>query len=213
MDSTNKLSYKQFSLFKEETLLEYQRFYFNRFPQALQWYYPSWDTKHNIILHAHRHFNEDRFLNTPSLLLCGGDSKNKSYSSEEQYYFSASVYYLCLIPHVIAKIAGEPVRDLFYKASGWPMLSAGLGGLVSPKQWLEESQIAPSKHEAAFYNELLDITLPFHSSEIANFLSGDQTSVDSESYIELCESTNGLINHIISELKSQVESSKQFFIQ
>ena len=206
-----KISYKLFSSYKEETLVEYKNFYFNRFPQALQWYYPSWEKKYNTILHADRQFNEYRSLNPSILLACGSHCNKDFYSSEEEYYFSASVYFLCLIPHAIAKIAGDSTRDLFYKASGWPMLSAGLGGLVSPEQWLKESKLEPSEYEVQFYNELLDIILPFHCSEITDFLSGGQSSADKKSYEALCASTADLIEQIIHEIELQVGITKNSF--
>ena len=198
------VSYKQFGQNKELTLTEYKDFYFKKFPNALMWYYPS--LRGDIILHAARKFNADRRFED--------FGRSRDYSSTEQYYISASTYFFCLIPYVIEKIVGCDARDLFYKASSWPKMSAGLAGYVSPEQWLFESELLPLKgREASCYNDLLDIILPFHCSEIEDFFKGGQLSANKEAYDSLCLLVTDKIDVIIEEIKHNVQLSKERFLQ
>ena len=132
-------------------------------------------------------------------------------SSEQQYFFSASIFFMSLIPQVIHKIIGDAARLAFHKSSGWPILSCGLGGIMSPEQWLHESEIIPQHKEVEYYNDLLDIILPFHCNELQSFLSGAELSVDSKAYASLCKRADGKIDEIIREIEKVTEQAKQNF--
>lgn len=84
----SSVNYKQFKLSPENTLSDYTRFYLNKFPEILDWYYPN--KRNNIILFADRRLNDYRSLN------CMLDSSG-------QYYFSVSVFFINLIPKVLEK--------------------------------------------------------------------------------------------------------------
>lgn len=99
----------------------------------------------------------------------------------------------------------------FHRSSGWPILSCGLGGIMSPEQWLNESEIIPVNKDIGYYNTLLDILLPFHCNELRLFLSGTELSVDSEAYASLCKRTNGKVDEIIREIEKVTEQAKQNF--
>lgn len=185
-----------------ETLGKFKKFYFSKFPELFTWYYPS--RCDNMILSATRDSNDNR-----SLL---GKTDSIGY-----YFFSVAVFFHVLIPQVIIRVAGRNAFDLFIKSSAWPRFSAGMGGPISAEQWLYESDkgggnnIYPSLVKARYYNDLLDITLPFFQSEISAFLKGDQPSADRASYKSLCEIIKGREGVILNEVASATKAAEKYF--
>lgn len=204
------IKYREFSSRRDEVLIEYQEFYFNRFPQLFLHFYPS--LRNGMVLHAVRNFNEYRSLHK-SLFLPPTPGYYTENSTEE-YYFSVSVFFISLIPQVIEKVSGKEATKLFHKASAWPVLSAGLAGIVSPERWLYESgdEVYPSSFESPYYCSLLDIVLPFHVKEILDFLKGTQNSADVNAYSNLCECTKNDIEKIAEELIAATKESENNFL-
>lgn len=165
--------YKDFIKHPIETIENYKDFYLNSFPELLRWYYPMWSHDGKMILDAQNH---NSMADNASLL----DSTN-------QYFFAASVFYTCLIPQVITRTAGVEARNMFLKATGWPMMSAGLGGFISPELWLKESGLAPVQGEADYFKTLLLITLPWQTEEMKKFYSGTEESLDRHAYWAFCK--------------------------
>ena len=192
------VDYKTFAETPSETLEEFKKFYFTRFPEIFAWYYPS--RCDNMILFAERNSNDYRSLSSKT-------------DSNGSYFFSVAVFFHVLIPQVIIRVAGRNAFDLFIKSSAWPRFSAGMGGTVSAEQWLYESDnnIYPSLEEARYYNDLLDITLPFFQSEISAFLKGDQPSADGATYKGLCEIVKGKEDAILNEIASATKAAKKNF--
>lgn len=199
------ISYKEFSKNPSITQQCYKEFYFELFPHLLLEYYPDRNnpdknTPYSFIKSAARNSRQNIKLGT-SLNL----------SSEQQYFFSVSVFFGSLIPQVIYKISGDVAMMSFHRSSGWPIFSCGLGGIMSPKQWLYESEIIPENKEVEYYNTLLDILLPFHCNELRLFLSGTELSVDSKAYASLCKRVDGKVEEIIREIEKVTEQAKLNF--
>lgn len=199
------ICYKEFSKNPSLTQECYKEFYFELFPHLLLEYYPdrnnpNKNTPYCIIKSATRNSNQNIKLGT-SLNL----------SSEQQYFFSASMFFMSLIPQVIYKILGDAARLEFHRSSGWPILSCGLGGIMSPEKWLDESEILPQDKEVEYYNDLLDIILPFHCNELQSFLSGTELSVDSKAYSSLCKRADRKVDEIIREIEKVTEQAKLNF--
>lgn len=158
------MNYKEFSTNPSATLQEYRDFFFNRFPELFQWYYPYRNQTGDCILAATRDKNMRRYLSAgpdtspeEENVYC---SFRHASSEEQQYYFSASVFFLVLIPQVICRVTGKEAAGFFHKASGWPRISAGLGGQVSAEQWiLESGNLFPEREECPYFNSLLDAIL------------------------------------------------------
>jgi hypothetical protein len=204
------ISYKEFSKNPSITQECYKEFYFELFPHLLLEYYPDRNnpdknTPYSFIKSAARNSRQNIKLGT-SLI---GASLNLS--SEQQYFFSVSVFFVSLIPQVIYKIAGDVAMMSFHRSSGWPIFSCGLGGIMSPEQWLYESDIIPENKEVEYYNTLLDILLPFHCNELRLFLSGTELSVDSKAYASLCKRVDGKVEEIIREIEKVTEQAKLNF--
>ncbi len=192
------VDYKTFAETSSETLEEFKKFYYSKFSELFTWYYPS--RCENMILFAARDSNNNRSL-------------SGKIDSIGCYFFSVAVFFHVLIPQVIIRIAGRKAFDLFIKSSAWPRFSAGMGGPVSAEQWLYESDnnIYPSLEEARYYNDLLEITLPFFQSEISAFLKGDHPSADRASYESLCKIVKGKEDAILNEIASATKAAEKNF--
>ena len=205
------IHYKEFSKRGDEVLVEYVDFYHKKFPYIFRDFYPS--LRNGVVLHAVRNLNDNKRLRSSILL---NDNGCHVHDSTEVYYFSVSLYFLSVIPQVITKILGDEATKLFYKAAAWPMLSAGLAGIVSPERWLFESgpdsELYPTSYEYPYYNSLLEIVLPFHIKEVSDFLSGNQKSADICAYSSLCEMSKNDIDKIVDELKMATKKSEDNFM-
>ena len=72
------------------------------------------------------------------------DRVNMVWADRQHYYmFSAAVYYMSMCTQVVGKLYGWSAMEDFMRASGWPMLSCGMGGLMHPVQTVWESGLQP----------------------------------------------------------------------
>ena len=132
--------------------------------------------------------------------------------SNEQYFFSVSVFYTVLIPQVITKVLDRNGGKLFLKASAWPGISAGLGGCVSAEQWLYESEdLFPCIGEASYYNALLDIVFNFFKDDVRDFLEGNAYNANAAAYQQLTNLSRNKIQEILDEFTAAVQQSKENF--
>lgn len=118
--------------------------------------------------------------------------------------FAAFVFYVCLIPQVIARVAGKDAKQCFHDASGWPVMSAGLGGFVSPGQWLKESGLAPDSSEVSGFNNLLFEAMPFHLDEFTAFINGKREKRNARALETLRKSLEGKQEAFKAEMQSAV---------
>ena len=198
------VTYKDFDRIPDLTLKAYKDFYFKEFPKLLRWFYPSMSSDGRVILFAKREDNEDRRFY--SLIESPGEL-----DSIGKYFFSVSVFFTCLIPQVLAKCINHKAMELFFRASGWPFMSAGLGGQISAELWLKESELKPEGKEVDWYNTLLDIVTDFFINEVASFLEGMEDSVETSAYEELVEMASGKIGEIKECLLAAVRNAKENF--
>ena len=181
---------------------DYGLFFTNRFRAALDWYYQDKTPNDRTILSASGNLTQ-----IPRLL--------DVYLPEERdrRFFSTAVFFVCLIPQVIARVAGKAAKQAFHEASGWPEMSAGMGGWVSPGQWLKESRLAPDVSEARDFNGLLDEVLPFHLCEMAALWDGDRRVFNKKAYDTLCAALNGKRESFREELLSAVSQAETEFLE
>ena len=172
-------------MYTETNIAEFINYWNTQFPVALQSYYTDWLTSiddktgciRNVILSA----------------------KHKIIKTDE-YFFSASMYYMTVIPQIICKIASPKAARAFLNSSGWPAISLGLGGFMSAEQVLYESELLPYRNEVNKYISLLKITLDFQKQELVEYMSGNADTLDKEAHITFCEETKGLQEEILNEL-------------
>lgn len=196
--------------YQQSDLPDYIKYWNEDFPQVLLWYYKEWSNHPSnipsLILSAkHNSFDDIR----PTILLLEPSGKDgiidrkspQTRISSDEFFFSASMYYLSLIPQVIAKTTSSPeTARLFFRASGWPAISLGLGGFMSAEHILYESDLLPYPNEVQRYISLLVIIHDYHKKEVVDFISGNAQSNDMNSYRLFCESANGFMEQICTEL-------------
>jgi hypothetical protein len=59
------------------------------------------------------------------------------------YMFSAAVFYMSMCTQIVGRLYGYHQMENFMRASGWPMLCCGMGGLMHPIQVMMESKLYP----------------------------------------------------------------------
>lgn len=82
--------------------------------------------------------------------------RNMVWNGDEHYrMFSAAVYYMSMCTQVVGRLYGWGAMEDFMRASGWPMLNCGMGGLMNPIQTVWESGLTPSKGDQIYIQTLL----------------------------------------------------------
>lgn len=132
--------------------------------------------------------------------------------AENNFVFSGLFLHMILIPQAINAICGkdqlwdfELVRD-FYRASGWPEFSAGLGGpYADVRSFLKEADLYPESTEACNYIRMLEVVAPFIQGEIRRFLlREDSMNLDRTAYDRLCRNVEGRVEEVVNWLNIQV---------
>ena len=78
--------------------------------------------------------------------------------TEKNFIFAGIFYFLVLVPQTLRKMFGIEVEYDFYRCTGWPCISAGLGGSLPPRQMLEEASLYPCDAELDnFYRMLREV--------------------------------------------------------
>ncbi|MCQ2097819.1 MAG: hypothetical protein MJY87_07760 [Fibrobacter sp.] len=149
------------------------------------------DYKVSFIPHADGHFNPNR----PAKC-----------SEVDEYGFSVACFFTFLIPQVVALASGTmKTFYLFSKASGWPLLSCGMGGFMSPAQILKEAALEPFSNERKRYIPMLKTAENYFIQEIKKFLAGNDANLDHAVYANLCELTQGKSEEISKKITEQVD--------
>lgn len=144
-------------------------------------------------------FRSFRFGGVPDF----ADVKNET---EKNFLFAGIFYFIRLVPQTLREMFGEDVEYAFYRCTGWPKVSAGLGGSLPPEQMLAEAKLMPCDVERENYHRMLSEVVPFMNGEISRFfLQQDRKNLNEESYQKMLtvigERTNEFLNRI--ESKSQ----------
>lgn len=126
-------------------------------------------------------------------------------AEKSKLYFAVFVFYICLIPQVVSRVAGKEAKQNYHDASGWPVMSAGMGGCVSPGQWLKESGLAPDFSEIMDFNALLEGAVPFHLDEFAAFLNGQREIRNARAFAALRKYLNEKQEAFKTEMQSAVK--------
>lgn len=123
------------------------------------------------------------------------------------FIFSGIFYFMLLIPQTIRKVCGEEAEEDFYRCSGWPLSSAGLGGCLPPLQMLEEARLLPIESEKDNYYSMLNVVTPFMIHEFLEYIF----SVNSKNLNQIAcfrfrnaiaDHASSLINRIVTDAKN-----------
>ena len=72
------------------------------------------------------------------------------------YMFSAAVFYMSMCTQIVGRLYGWHQMENFMRASQWPMLSCGMGGLMHPIQVMRESELYPMSSDDSYTETLLN---------------------------------------------------------
>ena len=72
------------------------------------------------------------------------------------YMFSAAVFYMSMCTQIVGRLYGWHQMENFMRASQWPMLSCGMGGLMHPIQVMWESELNPLNGDDSYTETLLN---------------------------------------------------------
>lgn len=101
--------------------------------------------------------------------------------------FAAAVFYTTACAQVIGKChGGKPMKD-FHKASGWPMMNCGMGGLMSPIQVVFESYLYPYSPDIDEYLEVFHEAADYLEADFFDFLEHDRANLNPAAYAALRE--------------------------
>ena len=153
-------------------------YYTRRFPADLQRYYEILesygDRGYPWVLEMTPHFNKER--------------NDIQWSGINHFYmFSVSLYFMSMCTQVVGKIYGKPQMENFMRASGWPLLFCGMGGLMHPIQVVYESALFPQSIDEARYFDVLRTASSYLVSDFLDFFGGHAANLNSGSYRALCD--------------------------
>lgn len=128
-----------------------------------------------FIPHVARYFNENVTMPHSSSSLLGDDSETEL---GESICFAITFYYVCLINYAINKFYGMEVLCDILKQSGLPLVSCGLGGIMSPHHAMTEADLIfvraskNQKRAIALFND----TKTFMINELKKSIKFKETS-------------------------------------
>lgn len=115
--------------------------------------------------------------------------------------FSVSVFFTSMCTQVIGKLYGWFQMENFMRASGWPMLNCGMGGLMHPIQVISESNLNP-KENIEGYVDVLHVASEYLAADFLDFFSGHAANLNSNAYHQLCDVV--IPQEVASEFQKQV---------
>lgn len=135
------------------------------------------------------------------------DVKNET---EKNFIFAGIFYFLVLVPQTLREMFGEDVEYAFYRCTGWPLVSAGLGGYILPEQMLMEAALMPCEVERENFHRMLSAVMPFMNGEIRRFFQRvDGRNLHEETYRKMID----LIGERCDEFLNRIESESNAFMK
>lgn len=155
------------------------------------------------------HFGDKSYPFVPFMACHGRDNsarRSMTWSGTSHFYmFSASVFYMSLCTQVVGRLYDwEQMRNLL-RASGWPLMFCGLGGLMHPIQMILESELYPM-FPFDSYLDVLDTVGKYLIDDFLAFFNGHSANLNDVAYQKLCKVAN--IKNMRKEIMKQVEVYK-----
>ena len=119
--------------------------------------------------------------------------------------FASAVFYMSACAQVIGKLHGKTAMEDFHKATGWPMLNCGMGGLMSPVQVICESVLFPYGEEIEEYLDCFREAADYLETDFFDFLEKDRANLNPSSYQALKEAVN------VTALHDELARQRQLF--
>lgn len=118
--------------------------------------------------------------------------------------FAAAVFYTSVCAQVFGKLYGRKAMEDFHKASGWPMLSCGMGGLMSPYTVMTDSLLFPYSRDIEEFVEIFEEAARYLEADFLDFLESDRANLNSKAYADLRKAVD--VNAVHDELVRQREN-------
>ena len=119
--------------------------------------------------------------------------------------FAAAVFYMSACAQVLGKLYGRKPMEDFHKASNWPMLNCGMGGLMSPVQVIFESILYPYSYEVEDYLEAFREAADYLEADFFDFLENDQSNLNPTAYAALRKAVD------TDALRKELAQQRQLF--
>lgn len=128
--------------------------------------------------------------------------------TEKNFIFAGIFYFLVLVPQTLRKMFGLEVEHDFYRCTGWPLISAGLGGSLPPSRMLEEVSLFPCETEQHDFHRMLTEVVPFMNIELRRFFIPEDKGILNDAAYERVLTRMG--DNVEDFLLSIMEESTRF---
>ena len=125
------------------------------------------------------------------MMVCGEHSnthrKSMKWDDIDHFYmFSVAVFFTSMCSQVIGRLYGWFQMENFLRASGWPMLNCGQGGLMHPIVVMGDSMLYPKEDKDRYY-DILHVASDYLEADFLDFFSGHAANLNSIAYRQLCD--------------------------
>ena len=140
------------------------------------------------------------------MMVCGEHSnthrKSMKWDDIDHFYmFSVAVFFTSMCSQVIGRLYGWFQMENFLRASGWPMLNCGMGGLMHPIVVMGDSMLYPKEKKDRYY-DILHAASDYLEADFLDFFSGHAANLNSNAYRQLCDVV--IPQEVASEFRTQV---------
>ena len=140
------------------------------------------------------------------MMVCGEHSnthrKSMKWDDIDHFYmFSVAVFFTSMCSQVIGRLYGWFQMENFLRASGWPMLNCGMGGLMHPIVVMGDSMLYPKEDKDRYY-DILHAASDYLEADFLDFFSGHAANLNSNAYRQLCDVV--IPQEVASEFRTQV---------
>ena len=115
--------------------------------------------------------------------------------------FAAAVFYTSACAQVLGKLYGRKAMDDFHKASGWPMMNCGMGGLMSPIIVMDDSLLFPYSRDIDEFLEVFKEASQYLEADFLDFLENSRDNLNPKAYAALRKAID--VNVVRDELAKQ----------
>lgn len=120
------------------------------------------------------------------------------------YMFSAAVFYMSMCTQIVGRLYGWHQMENFMRASGWPMLSCGMGGLMHPIQVMWESELYPMGSDDSYTETLLNAG-KYLKKDFLEFMKKGEPCLNRAAHDDLVDAVD------VGELSELLDKQEQLY--
>ena len=122
------------------------------------------------------------------------------------YMFSAAVFYMSMCTQIVGRLYGWHQMENFMRASQWPMLSCGMGGLRHPIDVMWKSELNPVSSDDSYTETLLNAG-KYLKVEFLEFMKKGEPCLDRSAHDALVDTVD------INELSEVFDKQEQLYCE